>query len=95
MTEAEIQKQIIKYAEAKGCIVIRLNAGKSGRYNTRLCPPGTPDLLIVGKSYPLWVEIKGPAGKLRDSQIAMHDRLTKLNQTVIVANCLDDVSMYI
>jgi hypothetical protein len=63
------------YAEAKNYIVLRMNAGKAGRYNTRLCPPGTPDLLIVGNMGCLWVEVKGHGGKLRTTQDKMHDRL--------------------
>jgi hypothetical protein len=95
MTESEIQKQIIDYAIVKGCEVFRMNAGKSGRYNTRLCPPGTPDLLIVGHVGCTWVEVKAKDGKLRATQDKMHKILRGFRQQVIVAYCLEDVIGYI
>jgi hypothetical protein len=95
MTESEIQKEIIDYAEAKGCEVFRMNAGKSGRYNTRLCPPGTPDLLIVGNMGCTWVEVKGPGGVLRATQDKMHEKLRGFRQNVIIAYCLEDVIGFI
>lgn len=91
MTESEIQRSIIKTAESMGCIVIRMNAGKSGRYNTRLCPPGTPDLLIVGNGFTLWVEVKDAKGKLRDTQKQMHKDLSRMGHNVVIARSVDDV----
>lgn len=91
MTEAEIQKSIIDYAKTIGCIVIRMNSGSSGRSNIKLCPPGTPDLLLIHYSGALWVEVKNAKGKLRDTQVDMINRLEKLGQRVIVARTLSDV----
>lgn len=91
MTESEIQKQIIDYAKASGYIPIRMNSGNSGRHNVKLCPPGTPDLLIVHEYGCLWVEVKDAKGKLRETQAAMHERLKGLCHSVIVARSVDDV----
>lgn len=90
MTESEIQKQIITYLKLSGCLVFRMNSGFSGRNNVKLCPPGTPDLLVVGKKL-IWVEVKTATGKLRESQIKMHEKLRKRNQIVVVARSVKDV----
>ena len=91
MSESEVQAQIIKYAKYLGFIPIRMNSGYSGRHNVHLAPKGTPDLLIVHDAGCLWVEVKGPNGKLRDSQKAMHRELRSLGHAVIVARDLSDV----
>jgi len=95
MTESEIQKGIIDYSKAAGCICIRMNSGYSGRNNIKLSPPGTPDLLIISRAGVIWVEVKTGKGGLRQSQIEMHGRLRELGQTVIVARSIEDVIKYI
>ncbi len=90
MVEADIQRQIIKYAESAGYLVFRMNAGYSGRYNTRLAPVGTPDLAIAYPDGFIWVEVKQSTGKVSEAQQRMHDRLSALGQTVITAWSLDD-----
>ena len=94
MTEKEIQKQIIKSIESINGVVMRMNSGKV-RNNVRLCPDGTPDLLLLlPKQYSpniLWVEVKDAKGKLNQSQIDMHHKLTAMGHDVIVARSLDDV----
>ena len=91
MTESEIQLNIIKACEAAGCIVLRMNAGHSGRHNVRLCQAGTPDLLVIHHDGVLWVEVKTKTGKLNDSQNEMHNKLEGMGHYVIVARCVDDV----
>ena len=74
-----------------GCLVFRMNAGKVA-HNVRLSPAGTPDLLAITRhGIPYWIEVKGPGGKLRDSQVEMIDRLKERNQKVIVAHSATDV----
>ncbi len=90
MTEADIQRQIIKYAESAGYLIFRMNAGYSGRYNTRMAPNGTPDLLCIHRDGSLWVEVKQGGGKVSKEQEDMHSRLIALGQKVIVARSLVD-----
>jgi hypothetical protein len=96
MTESTIQKQIIDYCKAKNCIVMRMNSG-ARNYNVKLCPPGTPDLLIIRDynndefSNVVWIEVKTEKGKVSKVQKEMHVELFARDQCVIVARCLDDV----
>jgi len=90
--ESPIQKEIMDYLNVIGAKVFRLNSGHSGRYNQKLCPPGTPDILAcIPKGLTLWIEVKKSDGKRNANQIKMHKELTDLGQIVIVARSVDDV----
>ena len=88
--EGIIQKSIVDYCTLKGALVFRMNSGKA-KYNIKLSPPGTPDLLVVYSSRCLWIEVKTPTGKVSEAQQEMHDRLRGLGQYVLIARCLEDV----
>ncbi len=90
MTESEIQKEIIDYCAVSGAIVFRMNSG-SRNYNNKQAPKGTPDLFVVFKNKPVFIEVKTPTGKISEVQEKMHKRLRDLGQCVIVARCLYDV----
>lgn len=91
MIESEIQKQIIRYLELQGYLVFRMNAGKT-RYNVRLAPPGTPDLLcLMNNGRSLWIEVKQPSKKPTSVQTEFHKKLITSGHKVIVACSIDDV----
>jgi hypothetical protein len=89
-SEAEIQAEIVEYLKLCGWLVFRLNSGKAAN-NLRLCPPGTPDLLAVGRLASFWIEVKTPTGKLRPEQEQMIEELRKRGQFVLVARSVEDV----
>ena len=90
--ESEIQKEVIKAFEARGCIVIRMNSGYI-KNNVRLAPVGTPDLAVVGGfGQILWVEVKAPGKQLRDSQVNMIERLEALGHRVYVVRDVEEVA---
>jgi hypothetical protein len=89
---------IVKALNEAGYWAIRLNSGKvkvrGGWLN--LCPPGTPDILVLlsgGRC--LWVETKDVKKdyhkEQQESQGDFHARLEGLHHRVVVARCLDDV----
>lgn len=91
MTETEIQKEIKDYLEDKGYLVYRMNSGR-GRYNIRMAPPGTPDLLVIlNNGQSIWIEVKQPGLKCTDIQKEMHQKLIDKGQKVMVAYNKDDV----
>lgn len=92
MIGRDVQRIITEYLTAHGAIVIRHNAGYV-RKNVKLAPPGTPDLqAVLPGGRVLWIEVKGDGDTLRESQIAMHERLKKMGHSVVVARSLDDVT---
>ena len=92
-TESIIQKEIIDYLKKIGALVFRMNSG-STKYNVKLAPKGTPDLLTV-LCYPhnkaIWLEVKTEKGDLRDSQISMITELHNRGQEVYVVRSVEDV----
>lgn len=51
--------------------------------------PGDPDLLLVYKSYVIWLEMKDAKGTLSDNQQAVHGELRNRCQDVFTAYSLD------
>jgi len=92
--EGIIQKDIVDYCTAAGCLVFRMNAGGRG-YNIKRPPAGTPDLMVVHNRVLVWIEVKTEDGKVSDIQQKMHTRLINMGQRVIVARSIDDVRSFI
>ena len=89
---------IVKALNDAGYWAIRLNSGeaKRGKYRIKMCPSGTPDILVLlsgGRC--LWVETKDVKKDYHKEQQAnqgdFHERLEGLGHRVVVARCLDDV----
>jgi len=91
MLENEIQREIKAYLEVKGYLVFRMNAGQA-RYNVKLSPPGTPDLLcIMDNGQSLWLEVKQPGKGATEIQEDFHNKLKARGQWVMVAHSVEDV----
>jgi len=91
VVENDIQREIIKYLELQGYLVFRMNAGK-GRYNIRLAPAGTPDLLcVMNKGRSVWIEVKQPGKYPTEIQLGMHHKLRIAGHEVIVVRSVEDV----
>lgn len=91
MTEIDIQREIRKYLETLGYLVFRMNAGR-GRGTQKLCPPGTPDLLAIGRlGCNIWIEVKMPGKNRTPVQERMADDLYARGQSVILARSVKDV----
>ena len=93
MTANELKKATVKYLSACGWNVWRENAGYSGRYNVKLAPAGTSDLVgWDSHGYFVGIEIKIGADSLRPAQ---EKWLEALNATQfgygVVITCIEDV----
>jgi len=73
MTEAQIQREIVKLLRTIGFAVWETSQGyrkdRGGTRNT----PGVTDLIIIGHNRVLFVEVKDAKGKLRPSQQVFRD----------------------
>ena len=63
--------------------VRRQNAGRKGRVH--LGEAGDPDVVIYFGSHVMFIETKSDSGKLRPSQVAMHERMRRKGMRVCVA----------
>jgi hypothetical protein len=91
--ESNLQKAAIEEIQARGNMVFRMNSGYSGRRNVKLCPAGTPDLLVIcpnGRT--VWIELKTLTGTLRQTQRDFHKHLRELGHEVIVVRELKDIN---
>jgi len=83
--ERDVQKQISKYLESKGCYVIKvIKANKRG----------VPDLLACdnqGKFYGIEVKDKGKKKNVSKLQMLHIDMITKTGGVAFVADCIEDV----
>ena len=82
--ETELQRDITDALTAHGCLVYRLNSG-GYRGRIQLCPPGTPDLLVIPLPGPaIWMEVKLPDSRISDVQHEHHADLRARGQIVSV-----------
>lgn len=87
--EAGLLREIHDLGNQIGALVLRLNSGQIK--GVRLCPAGTPDLLLLHHGQLLFIECKAEQGRLSPVQKEMHARLRGMGFTVIVARTLNDV----
>lgn len=81
MTEADIEKAFVAYAESIGCYALKLRIdGKNG----------FPDRTVLTPRGMFFIEFKAPGGKLRPAQEEWIERLRKLGFYVAV---IDSVAM--
>ena len=90
--EAKVSLEIREFLKTIGCAVYSTEQGyrnpkTAGRGGTRTTP-GIPDLLVfgIGPELPFFFcEVKGPKGKLRDSQVAFQAECEKAGVPYLVA----------
>lgn len=93
MKETDIQNAI-RIALSEHGMVLRLNVGnfmtQDGRYITSGLPPGTSDLLFVGKGYIAFIEVKTETGKARPEQIRFINHIKSLGHRAGIARSVSD-----
>lgn len=86
--EAKVSLEIQEFLKTIGCGVYSTEQGfRQDRGGTRQTP-GIPDLLVfgIGPELPFFfIEVKGPKGKLRDSQIAFQAECERMDVPYLVA----------
>jgi len=100
-TEAALKRAVVpalKLAVGKRGRVLRMNAGntlivgKDGqKRRIQGVEPGTPDLLVLldgGRC--VWIELKGPKGRMELSQVAWHTAARALGHRVVVARTIGE-----
>jgi hypothetical protein len=86
--EAKVSLEIQKFLKAIGCSVYSTEQGFRGDGGGTRQTPGIPDLLVfgIGPELPFFfIEVKGPKGKLRDSQIAFQAECKRMGVPYLVA----------
>ena len=89
MTETQLQSAIQSALQRLGYVVLRLNSGSARRrgYRIRLCPEGTPDLLVLLRAgRVLWIEVKLPGESLSAAQDEWRHRAAREGHLVVVVH---------
>jgi len=96
MTEKQLHAAIVKLVKAFGLWPIHVpNEGARDPREAAILrcmgvEPGTPDILVLGpRGSFLWLEVKGPLGKLSPKQHEWHARAKELGHSVVVVQSLD------
>ena len=97
--ESEILKAILQYLGARGILAFRANTGafvgeyKGKRRFVRFGERGMPDIHgVLPGGRALYIEVKGPTGRLSPWQVAQIDRLRRQGALAFVARNVPDVA---
>jgi len=90
MTEAMVQRDILRYLTVRGVPHARTNAGRAG--GVRLAPEGWPDIVACYRGRFVAIECKRPGGVSSASQDAQHCWLRQNMAVVIVATSVEIVA---
>ena len=95
MEERDVQKLILQYLERKKIWHKRFNSGvrpgASGR-PVRFGAKGLPDILArTSSGTVIWIEVKGPDGKLSEDQRKWKEDMERFGDTFVTARKLTDV----
>ena len=84
MKEADITRTVRQYLEYRGWRAVRINAGPFGKR-------GLPDFCFLHYSRRLivWIEFKGPGGRLSPEQSAWIEEERRHGATVLVVKDID------
>jgi hypothetical protein len=94
MRESDLQRAILETLSAKRIWAMRLNSGTmvvgsgAAQRRIRMCPPGTPDILVL-RPYG-FLEVKTKKGKLSDAQRAWHSMAESEGIRVQVVRSISD-----
>lgn len=97
MSESDLSRAIQQVLRARGCKVIRIQAGAmpiaaaKGRRFMRFAEPGTPDLLVIrhGGIY-TWLEVKTAEGELSEAQRAWHKWAVRAGLRIAVVRSIQE-----
>lgn len=96
--EADIRRQICDLlAHHKDRCVFRINVEDRRRTSSPYLPDGWPDIsgfwvTELGTPIPLFIEVKGPGGKVSVEQHEFLSRVSRMNVIAFIARSVEDVA---
>ena len=96
--EGKVKKSILQWLSyQKNCEVFPIATtgvwdAKRNLYRTTVGRKGTPDILVCWHGNFIAIEVKGPRGKLTESQALVLQSIRENGKGIaVVANCVEDV----
>jgi len=98
MSEKDLQASIFDFfawALPEGCVAFCIPNGDRQMTRAPGALSGVPDICLVYRGRPIFIELKTKRGVVPDHQIAVHDRLTLAGAVVKVCRSLEDVVQFL
>ena len=93
--EREVQRAILIYLRARGCLVAVTDAGaayRAGSFGADTVPAGWPDITgLLPDGRFIGVECKSPEGRQSPVQKQMEQEIRRRNGIYVLARSIDDV----
>ena len=93
--EREVQRAILIYLRARGCLVAVTDAGaayRAGSFGADTVPAGWPDITgVTPDGRFIGVECKSPTGRQSPAQKQMEESIRRRNGIYILARSIEDV----
>lgn len=93
--ERAVQKAILIYLRARGCLVAVTDAGaayRAGSFGADTVPAGWPDITgLLPDGRFIGVECKSPSGRQSSVQKQMEEAIRRRNGIYVLARSIDDV----
>ena len=97
--ERAVQRAIVIYLRARGCLVAVTDAGaayRAGSFGAETVPAGWPDITgLLPDGRFIGVECKSPTGRQSSVQKQMEEAIRKCNGIYVLARSIDDVQRVI
>ena len=97
--ERAIQKAIVIYLRAQGCLVAVTDAGaayRAGAFFGDAIPSGWPDITgLLPDGRFIGVEVKASTGRQSPAQKDMEQMILSRNGLYVLARSIDDVALYL
>ena len=81
MIESRLERKIVNWLVAQGCIVHKLSSSNQ---------PGFPDRIVVHNKFTYYMELKTPVGRLSKVQKVIHKHIQKHGIEVYVVRSLEE-----
>ena len=98
MSEKDLQEAVFEFfavALPQDCVAFCVPNGDGRMTRAPGALAGIPDICLIYKGRPIFIELKSKRGAVKVHQRFMHDRLTLPGAVVMVCRSLDEVVVFL
>jgi hypothetical protein len=98
MKERNLQTAVFEFLSATlppDCVAFCIPNGDGRMTRAPGALAGIPDICLIYRGRPIFIELKSSTGELRRHQRHVHDRLTLAGSVVAICRSVDDVERFL